>query len=184
MGYSNIATTTVGITECPWGTPTQAQWDEFHSMGDVDFDGYITQTDHDAIYAMYGWTGPPGSIPEDINSDGVVDTKDLTRCTFYLGWDICSWFARRGTVLTLNAPTLVEAEVPFVLDGYLRATDTDEPIPNAEITIYKDLGPGAFNLVTINTDVNGYYSTQDTLYLDETATYQSLFGGNPEFEGC
>jgi hypothetical protein len=71
---------------------TPADWDLFWSMGDVNRDGYIDDIDVDRIAAMFGWTGPPGSIPEDINSDGAVDMVDATICAKNYGLDIWTYF--------------------------------------------------------------------------------------------
>jgi len=72
--------------------PTAAQWDEFWSMGDVNRDGYINLTDLNRIAEKFGWTGPPGGIPEDINSDGAVNFQDVNICTSNQGLDIWTYF--------------------------------------------------------------------------------------------
>lgn len=64
----------------------------FWSMGDVNKDGYIDLIDLDRIVAKYGWEGPPGGIPEDINSDGTVNFLDVNICTGNQGLDIWTYF--------------------------------------------------------------------------------------------
>jgi hypothetical protein len=80
--YSNSATTI-----------TPEQWDTFWSMGDVNRDGYINQTDADIIMDNYGWTGPPGENPADINSDGTVNFYDMIICANNQGLDIWNYFS-------------------------------------------------------------------------------------------
>jgi len=71
-------------------------WDKFHSMGDVNRDGYINKTDLDRIAAKFGWTGPPGGIPEDIDKDGDVDNDDLYTCGLNQGENIWTTFPGLG----------------------------------------------------------------------------------------
>jgi hypothetical protein len=71
-------------------------WNVFWSMGDVNRDGYINQTDLDRIAAKFGWTGPPGGIPEDINSDGKVDGTDVYICGLNYGENIWAYFPDLG----------------------------------------------------------------------------------------
>ena len=71
---------------------TPAQWETFWSKGDVNRDGYINLTDLNRIAAKFGWTGPPGGIPEDINSDGVVNSKDTSICASNQGKNIWAYF--------------------------------------------------------------------------------------------
>jgi outer membrane protein assembly factor BamB len=74
-------------------TVTPEQWDIFWSMGDVNRDGYINQTDIDIIIANYLWHGPPGGNPADINSDGTVDQRDMNICVGNQGLDIWTYFS-------------------------------------------------------------------------------------------
>ncbi|MGD8544624.1 MAG: hypothetical protein PVH12_00470 [Candidatus Bathyarchaeota archaeon] len=89
------------------------QWSEgvysqtFWSMGDAVRDGYIDLWDLDLIVYEYGWSGPAGKNPADINSDGTVDTQDLFTATGNFGLDIWTFFGipklvRNQTVVTLQ----------------------------------------------------------------------------------
>jgi hypothetical protein len=71
-------------------------WDIFWSMGDVNRDGYINMTDANLIAAKFGWTGPPGGIPEDINSDGKVNQSDINICSGNQGKNIWTYFPGLG----------------------------------------------------------------------------------------
>ena len=94
----------------------EEMWDIFWSMGDVNRDGYIDETDLDRIADKFGWTGPPGGIPEDINSDGVVNIRDLTTCANNYGlifWTyFYEWYHVDRLTLTLNV-----SKVDF--EGYI-----------------------------------------------------------------
>ena len=93
----------IGMTEY---ASEEEMWDIFWSMGDVNRDGYIDETDLNRILDKFGWTGPPGGIPEDINSDGVVDTTDVTTCEQNQGlifWTyFYKWYHVDRVTLTLN----------------------------------------------------------------------------------
>jgi hypothetical protein len=84
----------------------EEMWDIFWSMGDVNRDGYINETDLSRIEAQFGWTGPPGGIPEDINSDGKVDVGDMTICSKNQGVNFWAyfykWYHVDRVTLTLN----------------------------------------------------------------------------------
>jgi hypothetical protein len=71
-------------------------WNKFWSMGDVNRDGYINVTDANLIAAKFGWTGPPGGIPEDINSDGTVNWSDINICALNQGKNIWTYFPGLG----------------------------------------------------------------------------------------
>jgi outer membrane protein assembly factor BamB len=83
-------------------TPSAA----FYGMGDADRDGYIDGWDIDMIRQAFGWTGPPGQNPADINLDGKVLGDDMITCAKNYGKDI--W-----TVLGL--PRLIEDHEVVVL---------------------------------------------------------------------
>jgi len=70
--------------------PTSVQWKTFWSMGDVNRDGYIDETDLQRIFdsARMGIYDPDA----DINQDGVVDTLDLLTCALHSGEDIWTHF--------------------------------------------------------------------------------------------
>jgi len=85
---------------------SKGTWDLFWSMGDVNRDGYINQTDLDRIVAKFGWPGP-WPIPEDINSDQKVGIEDVNICTSNLGknfWEYfeTTWYHVDRVTLTLN----------------------------------------------------------------------------------
>lgn len=192
MGNSP-ALTVLGEVTCPWGTPTQAQWNDFWSIGDVNRDGYINDVDLAVIDAAWGsmavddpttpWDDTENWNPDaDLNGDGVVNMLDRNICSIHQGYDICAYFARRPTI----GPTLelisevVEPNVPFVLGGYLKAADTLEPISGALVYLEKN---GEIVLET-PTDASGYYEFMVTLLANETATFVAGFPGNETFEGC
>lgn len=182
MGQSNEV---VVLARCAWGDPSQAEWDTFWSMGDVNRDGYINQTDADLITANICYT--PGCNPEyDINGDGIVDMSDLSICEYNFGKDICTYFGRRDTNLTLQAPVSAEPDVSFKLTGKLTAVDTGEAIPSAEILLWRTLGTAEeYEIIaTAYTDVNGDYEFTETLSINMTAKYTTAFGGNETFMGC
>jgi len=73
-------------------SPTSENWKTFWSMGDVNLDGYINQTDVNIIGYNWGWHGPPGENAADITSDGWVDGEDMAQCVNYQGENIWSYF--------------------------------------------------------------------------------------------
>ncbi len=89
---------TFNLTIVAGDVPTPLQGDTFWSMGDVNREGYIDDTDLNRISDKYDWVGPPGSIPEDINSDGKVDIYDQLTCIYNLGLKIWTHFSL-GTVI-------------------------------------------------------------------------------------
>jgi len=68
--------------------PTEEQLYIFWSMGDVNEDGYINETDLDLIIAHY-CTGDP---QYDIDEDGHVTLSDFYICVFNIGLDIWTYF--------------------------------------------------------------------------------------------
>jgi hypothetical protein len=87
-----------------WSDGTHSQ--TFWSMGDAVRDGYIDLWDLDLIASEYGWIGPAGKNPADINSDGMVNTQDVITATGNFGLDIWTFFGilrvvRDKTVVTL-----------------------------------------------------------------------------------
>ena len=99
-------TQTFNVTLYANATITPQQWDVFWSMGDVNRDGYIDDTDLNRIAGKFGWSGLPGSIPEDINSDGSVDMFDLIIGASNYGLDIWTHFGRSGVIIDLHTITL------------------------------------------------------------------------------
>jgi hypothetical protein len=94
---------------------TQEEWDTFWHMGDVNRDGYIDDIDVQRIEAAYGQTGPPGWIPEDIVTDGVINLYDMVICTSNYGKDIWThfgvekeWYHVDRVTLTLNVSRELE----------------------------------------------------------------------------
>jgi len=73
-------------------SPSSENWKTFWSMGDVNLDGYINQTDVNIILYNWGWHGPPGENTADVTSDGWVDGKDMAQCVNYQGENIWSYF--------------------------------------------------------------------------------------------
>ena len=76
-------TETFNVTAYYGGTPISTErWPDgphsqtFWSMGDAIRDGYIDYWDLDLIAYHFGWGGPPGTNPADINTDGKVDLFD------------------------------------------------------------------------------------------------------------
>ncbi len=72
--------------------PAPGEWHEFWSLGDVNNDGYIDETDVQTIADNFGWEGPPGENPADINSDGVVNLQDAYICGHNCGLEIWAYF--------------------------------------------------------------------------------------------
>jgi hypothetical protein len=68
--------------------PTSVQWKTFWSMGDVDRNGYIDETDAQLISDRRGTDDPDA----DINQDGIVDILDLITCALHIGEDIWTHF--------------------------------------------------------------------------------------------
>jgi hypothetical protein len=66
---------------------------EFHKMGDVNWDGVIDQTDTNLMQAA--WQSTPSSPnwnPDcDLNGDGIVNAADLAILASHYGMDIWSW---------------------------------------------------------------------------------------------
>ena len=69
---------------------TAAQWEQFHSMGDVNRDGYIDLFDALIIVEKFGSSDPDA----DVNGDGVVDNLDaeIVQRSLELNLDIWSFF--------------------------------------------------------------------------------------------
>ena len=68
--------------------PTSVQWITFWSMGDVNRNGYIDETDAQLISDIMGIYDPDA----DINQDGIVNTIDLLICALNIGEDIWTHF--------------------------------------------------------------------------------------------
>jgi hypothetical protein len=145
-------------------SPTSEQWKTFWSMGDVNLDGYINLTDLNRIAAKYGWTGPHGGIPEDINSDGAVNFNDASICTLNQGKNIWAYFGlplppkgtQRGarlysgsqTILTFTWNTTGFAKGNYTIEAYATPVDGET---HTEDNLYID----GTVMVTIYYDANG-----------------------------
>ncbi len=96
-----------------WPNSTQSQ--TFWSLGDVNKDGYIDDWDLALIVASYGWAGPPGENPADIDSNGIVNMVDIYTCSQNYGFDIWTSLGIPGqlqnqTIVTLpngNSTTII-----------------------------------------------------------------------------
>jgi hypothetical protein len=44
---------------------------------DLDASGYVGDSDHIIMQSHFGWSGPPGTHPADLNSDGIVAGGDF-----------------------------------------------------------------------------------------------------------
>ncbi len=73
---------------------TEENWGQFWSMGDVNRDGYIDDTDQDLIMAALGsYPGHPNWNPDaDLNQDLVVDGFDVAIFAWNYGLDIWTYF--------------------------------------------------------------------------------------------
>jgi len=132
--------------------PTPAQWDTFWSLGDVNRDGYIDGKDIDIIVANFGWVGPPGENPADINSDGRVEMSDVLICAHNYAFDIWTHFGLfpspigkqavvlaigASTTLTLTWNTLGWAKGNYAISAY--ATAVPNETDTADNTRYDSL---------------------------------------------
>lgn len=74
--------------------PTEDQWDEFWSMGDVNRDGYINDADLEIIRKSFGCFSddPCYDAKCDLNKDGIVDMKDSAICAYNQGKNIWDHF--------------------------------------------------------------------------------------------
>ena len=85
--------------------PTQEQWDEFWSMGDVNRDGYINGLDMELLQNVYGcFEGEPCyNVDCDLNKDGIVDMQDVSPCSMNQGLDIWAYYGvpKDGTCILL-----------------------------------------------------------------------------------
>jgi len=154
--YSNSATTI-----------TPEQWDTFWSMGDVNRDGYINQTDADIISHNFGWSGLPGENPADINSDGTVNFYDMTICANNQGLDIWNYFS---TYIVLGVQEIVNlfpgnsATITFVWDttGVAKGNHTIKAVADF-LTGETDTSDNTFvdGLIKVSCvgDLNGDYIT-------------------------
>lgn len=162
------------------------QWDEFWSLGDVNRDGYINQTDINLITAAYG--SQPGNrafdLRCDINKDLKVDNIDLNICTSNQGKNIWTHF---GVVnrevwyhvdnMTLTIKLTESAEPPVLLYAEFMAPFSEyfTPIINPLSTRWHVIYPlesfcREFHITSWEDNGDGVLSFCDIIdveYLDE-----------------
>jgi hypothetical protein len=172
------------------GTLAPEQWDVFWSMGDCNKDGCINGTDAEIIVANFGWTGPPGGNPADINSDGKVDMYDAMTCANNQGRKIWTYFLSGdaiGTQAVINLPPGNFASLNFTwnttgLGEYQNFTVSAYawPVPNEVYVADNSLGDGNVTIVHAG-DING----DGKIDVKDVAKVCSLFGvkyADPRYE--
>ncbi len=87
--------------------------EEFHKMGDVNRDGIINDKDLALLQVAYGSTpGTPNWNPAcDLNSDGVVDMRDISIYATNQGLTFEEWLKTKGyrkTHTTQKLPLIKE----------------------------------------------------------------------------
>lgn len=153
------------MVTCPWGTPTKELMDAFYKLGDVNRDGSINQADLELIKARFGWTGPPGGIPEDLNADGRVDIEDVTICSTHQGLDICTF----AYVLTVES----EPEgAPFTINDVATATRYSQTLQQG---IYTIVMPRTFNSYSFKQWEDGTTDPTRTINLTADTTLKAIY---------
>ncbi len=94
----------------PGGAYSQTFW----SMGDAVRDGYIDLWDGDLIAFEFGWNGPPGENPADLNSDGAVDLTDTMTWGLNFGLDIWTFFGIPKQIRNQTAVTLPSGHTAMI----------------------------------------------------------------------
>jgi len=130
---------------------TPELWQIFWSMGDVNRDGYINQTDASIISANFGWTGPPGGNAADVNSDGIVNVLDAIVCSNHQGLDIWTYFNLSGVIgkQEIDLPPRISTILTFTWDT------TSVAKGNYTIKAIADTVPGETD-TTDNTCTDGW----------------------------
>ena len=92
----NTRSTYVDNEQMTWGDWIYTGWTNCETIEaitkmepckcDINKDGQINILDLIKIATNLGWTGPPGTKPEDINQDGKINVLDLIRVSKHLGW--------------------------------------------------------------------------------------------------
>jgi parallel beta-helix repeat protein len=153
-------------------TITPTHWETFWSMGDVNRDGYINDTDVDLIEAAWGSTpGDPNWCPwADLNQDLVVDTFDLGICLINYGLDIWLYFISGAvietqTVFNLPNGTLITLTFTWNTTGVAKGNYTISayavPILCEEVDrTDNNYGDGTL-IVSIPGDISGPDGTPD-----------------------
>ncbi len=152
--------TAISIHE-QWPNSTQSQ--TFWSSGDVNKDGYIDDWDLALIVASYGWVGPPGENPADIDSNGIVNMADAYICSQNYGFDIWATLGIPGqlknqTIVTLppgNSTTIMFRWAPSTMvKGNYTIRAYAEPVLG-ETDILDNNFTDGWVFVAIVGDVNG-----------------------------
>jgi hypothetical protein len=160
------------------GLSVDEMWDLFWSMGDVNRDGYIDGTDIDIIEANYGWSGPPGENPADINSDGTVSLKDMIICVSHQGLDFwtyfeVTWYHVDRVTFTLLVSNILDPETTMYIE-YKGPFDTMYNIKTNPIeTLWHEVYPeysNVFSIVAWEDNCNGVLSYCDVLTLLDMQT--------------
>lgn len=99
--------------------PTEGEREEFHKMGDVNWDGVIDDVDLDLMRAAYGSVpGDPNWNPDyDLNGDGVIDIFDVSIAASNYGKTL-------GWLLVKTGKTDVDGKCLFDLDSTLLGEGT------------------------------------------------------------
>jgi hypothetical protein len=144
--------------------PTSVQWITFWSMGDVNRDGYIDETDLQRIFdsARSGIYDPDA----DLNQDGIVDMIDLLTCALHIGEDIWTHF---GLPLP---PTGTQRGVKLYSGSQTTLTLTWNTTGFAK---------GNYTISANATTVSGETDTTDNSYTDGTVRVNMAGDVAPEY---
>lgn len=165
------------------GLSTDEMWDLFWSMGDVNRDGHIDGTDLEIIEDNYGWSGPPGGNIADINSDGVVNMKDMlicesNQCLDFWTYFEATWYHVDRVTLTLNVSNYFDPEQTMYIE-YKGPFETMYDVKTAPIgslwhEVYPEYCP-VFQIVDWADNCNGVLSYCDYLALFDLETETTTF---------
>jgi hypothetical protein len=145
------------------GSLTPEMWHVFWSFGDATLDGRINQADLDFLTANFNWHGPPGANRADVNSDGVVNMKDISDCIAHYELEIWAYYlsgAVIGTVvnMSLTAVNYKTVAVTWNLTGLAMGNYSigayAEPVEN-ETDLDDNTLSDAWVTVTVPGDING-----------------------------
>lgn len=129
-------------------TLTPEQWKAFWSMGDVNRDGYIDETDKDLIMAAFGsepWMWPQWNPDADINQDLYVDSGDLAIYYYYKGAgisDIWTYFISGAVIETQTVNNLSPGSSTTLVSTW---DTTGVVLGNYIISAYATVVPGEFD---------------------------------------
>ena len=114
-------TETFNLTAYYDGTPISieqgfsgTQSDIFWSVGDVNRDGYIDYWDKYLMVEASGWSGPPGTNPADINSDGVINLMDFATLASNYGQNIWAFFGISKLIQDYTTVTLLSGHYAII----------------------------------------------------------------------